>query len=234
MQTSRQRLFFGVAVAAVICVAVAIGVIELRRTGQTLPGPGTPLYEDYAEAFEVGTAGLDVDRPDIAQSNLDRAIEKIPQDPAAWANRGLLHLRQNRLDDAAKDLGKAQSLAPDSPEIEELLGLLADARGQFDAAVAHLRKAIAAKPQNLAAQFKLAQLVEKAAAADSEAEYQKILDGVLQIQPNNLKALVERAKVAQRRRDANGMRDALARFDKLALNWRAESRTQLGTLKTAV
>src|SRR5207248_11365113 len=89
-----------------------------------LPGPDSPVYQEYAEAFQIGTAGLDAGRDPLARVRLTAAIEAIPEEPAAWANRGLLSLRNNRLDEAESDLKKAHQLAPDSPEIEILLGWL--------------------------------------------------------------------------------------------------------------
>src|SRR5262249_9081096 len=159
---------------------------------------------------EVGTAALDADRFEMALENLSRAIETIPQEPAAWANRGLLYLRNNRLAEAAADLKKARELARDRPEIETLLGPLADNRGALDDPVGHLRKAVERKPQDLAVRYSLTKLVEKAADADADAEYQKLMEEILRLQPNNLKVLIDRGKIAAQRRDAQGLKDTLA------------------------
>src|SRR5689334_243229 len=44
-----------------------------------LPRPGSPRYDAYVEAFEVGTAALDVGKPDTPEA-MTRAIEIIPQE----------------------------------------------------------------------------------------------------------------------------------------------------------
>src|SRR5579862_4112976 len=112
-------------VALVLALAGA-GVAVYWWTHRTvLPGRESREYQEYQRKFQVGTAGLETGREDIARANLDRAIELIPDEPAAWANRGLLNLRTNNLPDAAKDLKRAHQLAPESSEIEGLLGLLA-------------------------------------------------------------------------------------------------------------
>src|SRR5262245_61009210 len=82
-----------------------------------LPEPGTPQYQEYLETFQVGAAALDVGFDKEAEKKLSLAIELIPGEPAAWANRGLLALRRNQLPSAAEDLKRAQELAPDSSEI---------------------------------------------------------------------------------------------------------------------
>src|SRR5262245_44766149 len=176
---TKRSLLIGI-IAVLVVAAVAVGVYLWKRP-ISLPAPGSPLYEEYAEAFEVGTAALDADRFEMALENLSRAIETVPQEPAAWANRGLLYLRNSQFNEAARDMKKARELAQDRPEIEALLGLLEEKRGAFDDAVGHLRKAVQRKPQDLAARYTLAQLVAKAAAAGADTEYQKLMEEILRV-----------------------------------------------------
>lgn len=231
MPPPRKSRRWLIVIAALLAIAaVGVGVYLWMRPAP-LPAPGSPQYEEYAEAFEVGTAALDADRFDLALENLTRAIETIPHEPAAWANRGLLYLRNNRLAEAADDLKKARTLAQDRPEIETLLGLLAEKQGTFDDAVRHLRNAVQRKPQDLAARYTLATLVEKAAAADADAEYQKLMEEILRVQPNNLKVLIERGKIAAQRRDAPALKDTLAQCQRLAPEWDANTRKQLAVVE---
>jgi tetratricopeptide (TPR) repeat protein len=230
-------------VAGVLVVLAAAGVAAYflwprPKKEEALPEPGSAAYEEYVEAFELGTALLDADLYPEALERLTAAVEKVPQEPAAWANRGLLHLRHEELREAAADLNAARERAPDtSPEIEALLGLLAQRRGKLDDAVAHLRRAAEQRPQDLAAKFGLAQMVEKAAAPGSEAEYQRLMEDILSFQPNNLLMLLERARAAAGRRDAEALRTTLARLGRLAADWSgdhaAEARDALEQLKKA-
>jgi tetratricopeptide (TPR) repeat protein len=222
-----------VAALVLAAVGVVVAVVLLRQKLAALPAPGTPVYEEYAEAFEVGTAAMDADLQDVAHDKLTRAIESIPQEPAGWANRGLLKLRKNDIDGAASDLNKARDLVPDSAEVETLLGLLAQQRGDFDGASAHLRKAVERRPLDLAAKYALAQIIARAAAENSDADYQKLMEAILQVQPNNLKVLIERGKTAAQRRDADALKDTLARFQKLAPGWSPRTREQLNVVQKA-
>ncbi|MFL5341168.1 MAG: tetratricopeptide repeat protein, partial [Gemmataceae bacterium] len=230
MTSSRKKrlVILLATVAVVAAVAIAAGVyVKSHR----LPAPESPAYEQYAEAFEVGSAALDVGRDEIALKYLNSAIDKVPQEPAAWANRGLLSLRQNHAPEAARDLNKAHELAPESAEIDMLLGLYSKQQGQFDRAAEHLRRAVQRRPQDAAALFALAQVV---LAAGNDAEYQKLMEAVLRIQPNNLKVLVERGNVAARQRDAAAMKDTLAQFRRLSTAWNPQSVGKLHDVEKAV
>ncbi len=127
-----------VAVAAVALLLLA-GVAYLVGHHASLPAPGSEKYEQYVEAFDVGIAALDADVPQIAQESLTKAIDLVPSEPAAWADRGLLLIRDGRLDEALADLHKAERLAPDNAAIQQLLGIAEQRRGQLAAAAEHFR-----------------------------------------------------------------------------------------------
>jgi Flp pilus assembly protein TadD len=232
MTSSRRKILL---VAGALALAAAVVALIATHSRRPVPPPALDdsRYEEYVESFETGTAALDVGRDDLALASLSRAIEMIPGEPAAWANRGLMFLRQNRAAETARDLNKAQELAPESPEIDSLLGSFAKEQGQFDQAVGYLRRAAERRPQDIAVQFALAQVVEQAAAADSGQEYQRLMDAILSVQPNNLKVLLERAKVAAQRRDAEAFNDSLKQFRRLATGWSPATRAQLQKVEQA-
>src|SRR5260370_25343010 len=105
MAPSRKNRFLLFGLATLGVIGVAIGAYLWLRP--KLPGPGSPVYEEYAEAFEVGTAALNVSHDPLVLPNLNRAIELMPQEPAAWANRGLFYLRHSQLPETAAGLRTA-------------------------------------------------------------------------------------------------------------------------------
>jgi tetratricopeptide (TPR) repeat protein len=224
-----------VSLVAVVVAGLGVGAYFLwwKRQAPELPGPGTERYEQYVEAFQVGVAALDADRYQIAKDRLTRAIEFIPEEPAAWADRGLLHLRYHELKPAARDLARAHELAPDDPAIETLLGLLAERQGRYPQAVEHLGKAVAARPRDVAARYALAQLLAKEGTPEAAAEAQRQLEAILKVQPTNLFVLKELAASAARRRDRAVLRDVLTRLRKLSGGWSAESRRLLARVEQA-
>src|SRR5262245_58195243 len=229
----RRPLVLLALVAVLVGSAVGLFFLLRKLSRPPLPGPESPVYQEYAELFQVGVAALDVDRSDLANTKLTEAIGKIPEEPAGWADRGLLHLRNNELPAAAADLNKAHELAPDSPEVEALLGRLAEKEGKPAEAVAHYRKALEGDPQDIRTRFALANALLEQGGPESDAEYQKQLEEILRTQPNNLFVLKELAQTAARRDDEAGLRDALDRFRKLAPSWSAETRKRFEALEKA-
>jgi tetratricopeptide (TPR) repeat protein len=223
----RRSILVGL-VAALLGV---VGVLAWVFWPAGLPKPGSPRYEEYADAFLVGTAALDAGKTDTAGEKLSRAIELIPEEPAGWINRSLFYLRNNQPDLAARDLNKARELAPDEPALEPLLGLLAESRGQFSEAIKYLGAAVQRDPDNVAALYKLADLIGQQSEENADAEYQKLMERILAVQPNNLLALLGRAKVAARRPDLAAYRDTIGRLQKLSDVWSGEPRQKLRELE---
>lgn len=212
-----SRLVLSVSLLAVVGL-LAAGALWWYQS-QRLPEPGSDLYERYVQAFQVGEAAADTDQPDLARERLQQAIALVPAEPAAHADLGLLELRNGNLDAAATHLAAARRLAPESAEIEAMYGHLAKARGKYTDAAAHFRKALAQRPNDLQLLYALAQTVEQEAKADADAEYQKLIEKGLQVEPNNLRLLRERASTAIRRGDRAALDDTLARYRKLSAGW---------------
>ena len=225
---SGRRLLLLVLLVAI--VGGGVGTYLLFRKGPPpaeLPGPDSPVYQEYAEAFQVGLAALDAANDDLALKRLSEAIDKIPREPAAWANRGLVRLRKNELKEAASDLHKAHELAPDSAEIANLLGWLADKQGRFTEAADHFRKALEAAPQDVATRYALANILARQGGADADRQSEEQLKEILRLQPNNLFVLHELADVAARVGDREALRDAVERLRRIGPAWSALTRRRL-------
>ena len=222
-----------VALPILLLALLGTAVYFIWHRIQPLPGPDTALYQEYQRDFHVGVGALEAGREDLARENLERATQLIPREPAAWANLGLLDLRKNNLDEAARHLEKARALAPTSGEIEALSGLLAEKQGRLSAAVDHFRKAAAQDPGDLASVYALAEAVSKEGGAGSDAEYQRLMEQLLKLQPNNMPVLLQRAGAAFRRQDDVAFRATLDRLAELAPAWSARSQEALVELRDA-
>ncbi len=253
---SARRPILVVLVIAILAIG-GVGLFFLLRRPSTnqsaaLPDPSSPAYQQYVTDFETGVAALDVAAPpqkpdptrpqetgigDLAFQHLNECVKSIPGEPAGWANRGLWYMRQNRLKEAGGDLGEAEKLAGDRPEIQRLLGYLDRKNGHPEEAARHFREALARDPNDLPTLYALSQTVEEGGAGN-DAEILKLLNQGLAIQPNNLRLLREKGKVAARLGDRQALGEVVLAYRRLAPDWQGlgarDARRELDELERQV
>ncbi|MBO0861463.1 MAG: VCBS repeat-containing protein, partial [Chloracidobacterium sp.] len=202
-----------------------------RNTG--LPKPGSQEYRDLVTAFYVGLAGLQTGEDVRAKDKLTRATEIAPGEPAAWANLGLLAVRQQEFDTAYEKVEKARSLAPDNSRIEALLGLIESRRGKLPEAMAHLKKAVELNPKNLRALYALAQETERQGAENSDVEALASLQKILEAQPDNLAVLLDITRLAAKRGDGEMLKKTVAKLIEKSPSWPEEAKKRMTALEEA-
>src|SRR5579875_1286542 len=111
--------------------AALLGMFSFALFGchRGLPSADSRQYTEFVSAFYTGLGALDVGNDALADPELAKATQLAPGEPAAWANWGILALRQRNFDPAGERLQRAQSLAKDNSTIYYLLGLVEDGRG---------------------------------------------------------------------------------------------------------
>ena len=231
LMTKRYRALLGVGALFAIAVALAVAIlVYLRRppdgaglVKEELARPGSEAYAEIVSAFYSGTAALDVDTRDRAAFVLDARDAARAEEPAAWANLGLLDLRLGELDEAEKSLATAQKLSPESGSIERMLGLLAARRGQYGEAVVHFRRAVALDPDDLKSRYSLMQEIERSSEPDSDSCALAVAGDLVAKVPGNLAALLARARLAVKCVDRAALDDSVARLARLAPSWAANA-----------
>jgi tetratricopeptide (TPR) repeat protein len=224
-----------IAAAGLALVAVAAGVYLLvgRSAARGLPAPGSLEYEQTTSSFYRGLAQLQVGLLDDAKREYSKAVALAPGEPAAWANLGIAHLRLGEFDAAAEPIEKAAALMPGSSDLALLQGRLEASRGRIEQGVAQLRRAVDLDRGGLRARYALAEEIERAGGANADAEAQQLFEQILQQRPDNLAALLERARLAAKRGDVGALRDATGRLDPISAGWPAQARQQYAALRQA-
>ena len=217
---NRRALFAMIALALVAVAALGSYLALTWRRG--LPAPGSEAYEQTSRRFYRGLAGLQVGLVDAARQELIQATELAPGEPAVWADLGLSYLRLGEFEPAAAALERAGQLAPSSSEVAFLIGRLETSRGRREEGITHLRRAVELDPRNLHARTALIQEVENAGGPDADAEAQRLLEALVELQPQNAAVLIERARLAAKRGDAALLRDSVARLETFAGTWPPE------------
>ncbi|MBC7967798.1 MAG: VCBS repeat-containing protein, partial [Fuerstia sp.] len=190
--------------------------------------------ERYADAFQVGVAALDADVADIADEQLTVAVNLIPDEPAGWANRGLLYLRTERLPEAAEDLERARLLAPDAAAIQKLLGMLARRQGRFSDSATHFRAAADRDSHDIRSLYLLGEVLEQENQEGVDTERLRLLNQMLEIQPANLKVLMDQLRLSLQNSDPAAVSDTMNRLRQQSAGWAEKTRQELDKLEKAL
>ncbi|HKQ92833.1 MAG TPA: FG-GAP-like repeat-containing protein, partial [Blastocatellia bacterium] len=229
----RQRQSTVIRPFAVIFTAILLFTFTACERNAGLPKPDSKEYRDLVTAFYVGLAGLQTGEDVRAKARLTQATEIAPGEPAAWANLGLLAVRQQEFDTAYERVEKARTLAPDNSQIEALLGLIESKRGRLPEATAHLKKAVELDPKNLRALYALAQETERQGAETSDTEAQALLQKILETQLNNLAVLLDVTRLAAKRGDPETLKNTVAKLAEKSPSWPEEAKQQMTALQQA-
>ncbi|HVG70298.1 MAG TPA: FG-GAP-like repeat-containing protein [Vicinamibacterales bacterium] len=232
VESGFSRITTTALVALAIAVVAAGALVWRSRTA--LPAPGSETYEQVTRAFYHGLAALEVGLLDDAKREFTTVTTTVEDEPAAWANLGLTHLRLGELDAAAVPIERAIMLAPDNADLALLAGRMEIARGNLDDGVARLRRAVELAPDALQPRFALAEEVERAGAADADARALALLDELLKLAPRNMAVLVERTRVAAKAGDLQRLNDGIARLQPMAANWPPLAVQQYQDLQSAI
>src|SRR5579862_9500501 len=219
--------------ARLLACLLASSALILAGCRSRLPDPSSKTYSDFVSAFYVGLAALQVGDDVRADRELGHATQIVSGEPVAWANWGILALRQRNFDPAGDRLGHARALAPGNDNIYYLLGLVEAGRGKSSEAIADFRKAVEINPSNFIATYRLAEEIERQGDPNSDAEFQQMMQRIITQQPDNIAALLELSRMAAKRGDAASLKEALARIDKQSHGWPPEVQEQLAALDTA-
>jgi tetratricopeptide (TPR) repeat protein len=233
----RKQLDAGKPPVAVCVLAILCGASLMLSSGcgkNKLPRKSSKEYAAFVSTFYTGLAALQVGDDVRAENKLGQATQIAPGEPAGWADWGILALRQRNFDVAAQRLGAARDLAPKNDHIYYLLGLLESNRGRSAEAITDWRKAVELNPQNLRATYQLAEEIERQGDHGGAEQFQKLVEKILAVQPDNLAALLELSRIAAKRGDASTLHATVERIEKQSAAWAPEAKQQLVALQTAV
>jgi hypothetical protein len=219
---------------AILRISVALWLI-LAGVGchRSLPEQSSKTYSEYVSAFYTGLAALQVGDDVRAERELARTTQIVSGEPAGWANWGILRLRQRDFDASKERLEKARKLDPQNDGIYYLLGLAETGKGQSTAAIADFRQAVALSPKNLIAAYRLAEEIERQGDTNSDAEFEKMMQQIVDVQPGNVAALLELGRVAAKDGDAATLKRVVAAMQGPSQGWPSEVQQQFAALQAA-
>ena len=193
--------------ALVICCAVA------PACDRGLPGRDSPEYTEAVRSFHTGLAAVQTGENAVARVAFARVTELAGGEPAGWSDLGVVSFLRGELDEAAEQLRTARDLAPRNATIRLASGVVARERGRLDEAAGHFRRAAELDPESPTPLFLLARTVEEEDRPESVREAFELFGRILELEPGNLEARLERARLAAKAGDGDA---ALAALDSLA------------------
>ncbi len=203
------------------------------RSHSGLPAPASKAYRQFVSSFYVGLSALQVGNDVLADSSLQKAAQIAPGEPAAWADWGILALRERNFQPASDRFRRALKIAPKNSHIYFLQGLLGSAQGDTQQAIENYRKAVELDPENLHAVYALALAIERQGGAGSEEQFEKLMEQILSVQPNNLAALLELSRVTAKLGEVTVLRSAVQRIAAQGAHWPPDAKQELTSLQAA-
>lgn len=215
---------------ALLCVATLS--LPACRACRQQPQISDAAYKEAVVAFYTGLAALQTSQEVLARQQFERVTTVAPQEPAAWADIGLLLLRQQEISAAAERLAKAEELAPDNADIQRLQALAAGRAGNLPEAIRHWRRALELRPDDAKAAYALAMDLEREGSTESLEDSQRTLE-VLARRTGNMVARLEYARIAAKRGDADAVRQAIATLSDAATSWPADVQERFRAVQQA-
>ena len=80
----------------------------------------------------------------------------------------------------------------------------------------------------------MAEEIERAGGANADAEAQQLFEQILQLRPDNLAVVLERARLAAKRSDVASLQDSIRRLNIVSAGWPAPAAEQYRALQQAV
>jgi tetratricopeptide (TPR) repeat protein len=99
-----------------------------------------------------GLTNLQLDQPEAARNDFNRALDLDPHLAVAALDRGLLACRERRYEEAMADFERAAADHADAAEIAYGKALVYSAQGQKDLALEQLRQLLSLQPAHEAGQ----------------------------------------------------------------------------------
>lgn len=223
-----------IALAVLLAYAVtARSQIEYWRDSYTLFAHAVQVTDanPIAEG-NLGSALMEMRRPDLAEPHLERAIQLMPTLGTAHYNLGTLLHRQNELDGALREYQLALKYASDNHEAAQThnnLGVLLNQLGRRDEAMAEFTNAIASNP------YEQNSLIGRGMIEYQEGKFDDALQDFVraaQIAPSPL-AFYWRGRVLEEKGQLSGAAEAYRSALKLAPEF-GDARVRLGEVEKVV
>ena len=191
-------------------------------------------YQTAVSDFYVSLAASQTEEARFAFNKMNEVATAFPQEPAAWANLGVMAMRQGNYALAEERFGQARELAPQNSSVLFLSGMFESRRGNIDAAVNFLRSALEADSLNRRIQFTLIDELERQDDVGNSGEIVNRIKNLFNALPQNQAVLFETTRIAAKEQDAELLRNSIQAMSEQSDRWPDDANELFQVVETAV
>lgn len=215
---------------------VSVVVLSILLTGCGGEDSAEFDQEAYSQAvsdFYVSLAASQTEEARFAFNKMNEVATSFPGEPAAWANLGVMAMRQGNFDLAEDRFSRARELVPQNGEILFLSGIFESRRGNIDAAVDYLRSALEADPGNRQLQFALIEELERQDDVINADEIVSRIRNLYESMPDNQAVLFETARIAAKEQESELLRSSIQSLSDFSDQWNEEAQDLIRIVQNA-
>lgn len=155
-------------------------------------------YREAVSAFYLALAAGQTDEQRFAREKMEQVAAAWPREASAWANLGVIAMRQGEADAAETYFRRAIELQPDHAPFRFLYGFLQSRLGLMSEAIEEFRRASDSDPEDLFSRYALVRELERLDGEAHSEEIYRLLESLHERIPGNRVLLFELARAAFR------------------------------------
>lgn len=194
----------------------------------------TEEYKRAVSDFYVSLGASQTDETRFAFNKMNDVAQAFPSEAAAWANLGVLAMRQGNYDLAEDRFNRSLEIEPNHPDLLFLSSIMESLRGDLEKSVGYLRRAVEAEPSNLKIQYALAQELERVDDRTHSNEISSIYDHLINLEPKNRAVILEATRFAAKSADFDRVNELMELISELSEGWENELKNQLEIVTEAL
>jgi Tfp pilus assembly protein PilF len=216
-----------------LIVTVTCIFLTVSCSGEDTVTVDDEAYQTAVSDFYVSLAASQTEEARFAFNKMNEVATAFPQESAAWANLGVMAMRQGNYDLADERFGQARERTPENSTVLFLSGLFESRRGNIDAAVVNLRSALEYEPGNQQIQFALINELERQDDVANADEIVSRMEALFNEVPLNQAVQFETARIATKEQGTRLLREAVQAMAGNSDRWPDEARDLFDVIQTA-
>lgn len=177
--------------------------------------------------FNIALAASQTDEGRFAFNKMNDVARAFPEEAAAWANLGVLAMRQGNFELAEDRLGRALNLKPQHPELLFLNSIMESLRGNTARSIEFLRRGVESSPDHAKMLFALAQELERHDDQRYADEIAGLYLNLHELLPDNQAIMFELTRVNAKNQNFDEVLANLEKLKAISATWETENQEQL-------